>query len=62
MRRHVSAVGCSFVITNTTFGAVFSADTGKTNQGEKKKTYNKCKERFSKLKLNNAIRKVWSSV
>ena len=37
MRRHVSAVGCSFVITNTTFGAVFSADTGRTNQGEKKK-------------------------
>ena len=29
---------------------------------KKKKTYNKCKERFSKLKLNNAIRKVWSSV
>ena len=61
MRSHVSAVGCSFVITNTTFGAVFLADTGRADQGEKK-TYNKCKERFSKLKLNNAIRKVWSSV
>ena len=46
MRRHVSAVGCSFVITNTTFGAVFSADTGRTNQGEKKKPIINAKKDF----------------
>ena len=40
MRRHVSAVRCSFVITNTTFGAVFSADTGRADQGEKKPIIN----------------------
>ena len=44
MRRHVSAVGCSFVITNTTFGAVFSADQEEQIKVKKKPIINAKKD------------------